>query len=277
MKRVVKVPTSATRIAVLAPFAADLLLDLGVKPIVVPAIRGGGPASWKDLPTVAVDHSAGPNLEQIVASKPDLIIATTVYAQFMQQIEASSKAPVIVLDVKTLDDVARHLKTLGSITGKDAAAAELIGGIERAVTEQAAANQGAASSKVLAIFGTPHAFYGFLPDSYLGDLVRRCNASLVTEGLTSHKVFQGLAPLSMEAIVAKNPEVILVVYHGPSEVATAMLAKDPAWNGLDAVVKKRVHVLNDELFVMHTGLRPAEALSQIANAIKAPAAEPSTP
>lgn len=56
-----------------------------------------------------------------------------------------------------------------------------------------------------------------------------------------------------------------------------MLAKDPAWNGLDAVVKKRVHVLNDELFVMYTGLRPAEALSQIAHAIKAPAAEPATP
>lgn len=271
MGRSVTVAPGAGRIAALVPFAANMLLDLGVTPVLVPAIRGGGPSdgSWNDIPTAAVDHSAGPNLEQIVASRPDLIIATTVYAQFLPQIEAATNAPILVLDVNSLDDVARHIRTLGSVTAQVEKAEAMVTKVEHAAAAPATAARTESPTSVLAIFGTPHAFYGFLPESYLGDLVKRCNATLVTDGLVSHKVFQGLAPLSMEAIAAKNPDVILVVFHGPSEIATAMLAKDPAWNKLNAVVQNRVHVLSDELFVMHPGSRPIEAMTLLATALKA--------
>lgn len=267
MKRVVSVPATPTRVAALIPFAADMLLELGVKPALVPAIRGESPANWKDIPTVAVEHSSGPNLEQIVAANPDLIILTSVYVQFLPQLEASTKAPILVMDVASLDDVTRHIRTLGAVLDRTEAADALLASVEQA----SAAHTKAASespSKVLAIFGTPHAFYAFLPDSYLGDLVKRTSGELVTDGMVSHKLFRGLAPLSMESIVEKNPDVILVVFHGPKEMAIAMLGKDPAWRKLDAVTKGNVHILTDDLFVMHPGTRAADALNMIADAME---------
>jgi iron complex transport system substrate-binding protein len=270
MDRSVTIAATPTRIATLIPFAADMLLEMGVTPVLVPAIRGDSPANWKDLPTVAVEHSSGPNLEQIVAANPDLIILTSVYAQFLPQIEASTKAPVVVLDVDSLEDVKRHITTLGRLTGRGDAANSMVAAID----EAAAAHQppegspSADPTSVLAIFGTPHAFYTFLPESYLGDLVERANARLVTEGLVSHKIFRGLAPLSMESVIEKSPDVILVVFHGPKEMATAMLARDPAWGKLDAVTKGRAHILTDDLFVMHPGSRAPDAMKMIADALE---------
>lgn len=266
--RSVVVPKNPVRIAAIVPFAADMLLDLGVTPVVVPAIRGGGPETWRNIPTVAVDHSAGPSIEQIVAADPDLIIVTSAYAQFLPTIEASVEAPVLVLDIDRLDDVARHLRTLGAMTGTTVRAEELAAGVEHAAAAQSTATRGEHPTRVLAIFGTPHAFFGFLPDTYMGDLVKRSSGQMVTEGLVSHKVFKGLTPLSMEAIVAKDPEVVLVVFHGSPDTARAMLARDPAWNRLAAVKNDRVHILTEDYFVMHPGRSPEKALAMIAQAIK---------
>lgn len=265
--RSVKVPSNPARIAALVPFAADMLLDLGITPSAVPAIRGGGPETWRDIPTIAVDHSAGPSIEQVVAANPDLVISTSAYAQFLPTLEASIKAPVLVLDIDRLDDVARHLRTLGKITGTGVKAEEIAASVEHAAASQATALRGKNPTRVLAIFGTPHAFFGFLPDSYMGDLVQRASGELVTKGLNSHKVFKGLAPLSMEVIVAKEPEVILVVFHGAPDTARAMLARDPAWGQLSAVKNNRVHILSEDYFVMHPGRSPELALAMITKAI----------
>jgi iron complex transport system substrate-binding protein len=267
MGRSVVIPSTPKRIVALVPFAADMLLDLGVTPVAVPAIRGGGPSTWDGLPTVAVDHSAGPSIEQVVAANPDLVIATSAYAQFLPTLEASVKAPVLVLDINRLDDVARHLRTLGRVTGTLAKAEEIAASVEHAAASQATAMRGKDPTRVLAIFGTPHAFFGFLPDSYMGDLVQRSSGELVTKGLNSHKVFKGLTPLSMEAIVAKEPEVVLVVFHGAPETARAMLARDPAWGKLAAVKNDRVHILTEDHFIMHPGRSPVAALAMIAKAI----------
>jgi iron complex transport system substrate-binding protein len=260
-------PTNPKRIVALVPFAADMLLDLGIRPALVPEIRGGGPDTWADIPTVSVDHSAGPSIEQIVAAAPDLVIATSAFAQFLPTIESAVRAPIIVLDVNRLDDVSRHLRTLGAITGKAEKAEDLAGRIDRAASELPIKPESASPTKVLAIFGTPHAFYGFLPDTYMGDLVRRAGGQLVTEGLVSHKIFKGLTPLSMEAIVAQKPEVVLVVFHGSPETARAMLARDEAWNRLPAVKSGRIHIFNEDNYVMHPGRNAEASLARIAEAI----------
>lgn len=265
--RSVSISGRCTRLAALAPFAADMALSLGVTPVVVPALPGEPPAAWRGIPAVAVDHSAGPNLEQTVAARPDLIVIASAHAQFVPTLERTLKVPVLVLDVDDLEDVARHQRLFGRLFGREEAAEREADELESAAAECAARDR--SSSRVLAIFGTPHAFYGFLPESYLGDLVRRAGGRMVTEGLQSHRVFRGLSPLSMEAIVAKDPEVVLVVFHGAPEAARAMLERDPAWRRLAAVREGRIHVLGDDDFVMHPGREAAAALAKIAAAIDA--------
>ena len=249
---------AAPRIVALLPFAADQLLELGVKPVAVPKLRGVAPAAWEGIPTIALDHSAGPNLEQLMAAAPDIVITSGVYAQFLPAMEKSTRADVVVMDVESIDDVAGHIRRLGELTGKRAQATALI--------EKNNARLGSKESgdiSVLAVFGTPHAFYAFLPDSYLGDIVEHCGGKMMTDDLQSHGVFRGLAPLSMEAVIERDPDQVLVVFHGPEESARAMLERDALWGKLDAVTQGRIAFLQDDLFAMRPGSELPRAIREI--------------
>lgn len=252
------------RIVALFPFAADQLIALGVRPAAVPTLRGESPAEWADLPRVAVDHAAGPNIEQLIAAAPDIVITTSVYAQFTRQIERTTRARVIEMDIDSLDDVRRHLATLGELVGRADAARELINDLTALDT---ASRPDEPVVSALAIFGTPHAFYAFLPGSYLGDLVERAGGRLVNDRAESHRVFRGLAPLSMEAVIARDPNVLFVIFHGSEASARAMLDRDPLWAALSAVREGRVVFLRDDLYAMRPGSEVRRAYRRIADAI----------
>ena len=150
----------AIRIVALLPFAVDQLIDIGVNPVAVPLIRGGVPESWNGIATVSTDHSAGPNIEQIIAAQPDVIISSSVYAQFVPQIESLTGCEVVMMDIDSIESVITNMKILGEITNRVDEAGLLIAKTT-AVLEAAAPIDH--DPDVLAIFGTPHAFYAFSP------------------------------------------------------------------------------------------------------------------
>lgn len=248
------------RVAVLLPFAADQLLQLGVRPVAVPALDGEPPAEWRGIPTVALDHSAGPNLEQLMASAPDLVITSTTYAQFLPAIEKSTDAQVVVMDVNSIADVSSHIEELGRLTGHEDEAQARVVEIKKQMVGLEDADE---PVRVLAVFGTPHAFYAFLPSSYLGDLVAHAGGEMITGDLESHGVFRGLAPLSMEAVIDRDPDHLLVVFHGPEESARAMLERDALWGGLSAVRDEHVTFLTDDLYAMRPGSELPRAVKEI--------------
>ncbi len=254
------------RIVALFPFAADQLIELGVRPAAVPILRGEAPETWAAFPRVAIDHAAGPNIEHLIAAAPDIVITSSVYAQFTPQIERATRARVIEMDIDSLEDVRRHLTTLGELVDRADAARALIEDLEML---DAGAGADARPVSALAIFGTPHAFYAFLPGSYLGDLVEHAGGRLINDRAESHRVFRGLAPLSMEAVIAGDPNILFVVFHGPEESARAMLGRDPLWAGLSAVRTGRVVFLRDDLYAMRPGSEVRRAYRQIADAVAA--------
>lgn len=257
---------AAPRIVALFPFAADQLIALGVRPAAVPILRGEAPESWADIPRVAIDHAAGPNIEHLIAAAPDIVITSSVYAQFTPQIERATRARVIEMDIDSLEDVRRHLTALGGLVDRANAARALI---EDLSMLEPSAGADARPVSALAIFGTPHAFYAFLPGSYLGDLVERAGGRLINDRAESHRVFRGLAPLSMEAVIARDPDILFVVFHGSAATARAMLDRDPLWARLSAVRDGRVVFLRDDLYAMRPGSEVRRAYQQIADAVAA--------
>lgn len=256
------------RIVALLPFAADQLIAMGCDLAAVPLIRGGIPSAWEGLPSVAIDHASGPNIEQIIVAKPDVIIISSVYAQFVPQIRSETGAEVVIMDIESVDDIGRNILTLGQLCGREERAKEMRAEIETMDSEMDTemdsdrATPGA-SLRTLAIFGTPHAFYAFLPDSYLGDLIEQGGGKLITEDMRSHPVFSGLAPISMEVIIDRDPQVLVVVFHGDETSARAMLERDPLWSEIDAVRHGRVHFLRDDLYAMRPGSEFGRAQQQI--------------
>jgi len=251
---------AAPRVVALLPFAADQLLALDVRPVAVPALRGEPPSAWDGIERVAMDHSAGPNLEQLIAARPDIIVTSSVYAQFVPAMERATGARVEIMDIDSVASVARHLERLGELVDRpDRAAARAHELLSDLPDRQAEADP----VRVLAVFGTPHAFYAVLPDSYLGDLVERAGGELVTRGLDDHPIYRGLAPLSMETVMHHDPEQLIVIFHGPEETARAMLERDPLWSGLSAVRSGGVAYLADDLYAMRPGSELDRAMAEI--------------
>lgn len=252
------------RIVALLPFAADQLIEMGVRPAGVPALRGDVPAAWGDCPTIAIDHTAGPNIEQIIAARPDVVVTSSVYAAFNPAIERATHARVVVMDVESVDDIGRHVRTLGELCGRGEAGERLASELE---SVHAGTDAAGAKVRTLAVFGTPHAFYAFLPDSYLGDVIARCGGELITSDLESHPVFRGMAPLSMEAVMQRDPDLLVVVFHGSEGSARAMLEANPLWAGLRCVRDGHVAFLRDDLYAMRPGSEAPRAFAEIGGII----------
>lgn len=258
----------APRVAALLPFAADQLIALGVQPVLVPGLPGGQPEAWQGIEAGALDHSVGPNIEQLIAADPDVVIMSAVYSQFLPQIESTTDARIITMDADTLEDVRTHTRTIGELVGKQARADAWIADFDAQLASSEPIESAGDPISVLAVFGTPQSFYAFLPDSYMGDLVETAGGRLITSDMTGHRFYRGLAPLSMEAVVDRDPDVLLVVFHGPERAARSMLDRDPLWSRLSAVRGDHIAMLPDDLYAMRSGSQAATALENVRQAIE---------
>ncbi len=87
------------------------------------------------------------------------------------------------------------------------------------------------------------------------------------EGLSSHKVYKGLAPLSMESVIEYDPDVLLVLFHGPESTSKQMFESDPLWKSLKAVNKDRMFFLSEDLYAMRPGSNLRDALAEISSCL----------
>ena len=251
---------SGPRIVALMPFAADQLLEMGVIPVGVPSLRGPMPHAWHGIPTIQLDHSVGPNLEQLLACQPDVIVTPSTYLQFVDVISDMTKAEVVVMDVASIADVFQNIRELGQMANVPLVAEQLCLSVQSSLNQKASLKE---PIDVLAIFGTPHSFFAFLPNSYLGDLVRYAGGTVGPDGLGEHRVYKGLAPLTMESVVEFDPDALLVLFHGPEESSRAMFENDPLWSDLRAIRQGHVKYISDDLYAMRPGSDLQGAIAEI--------------
>lgn len=115
-------PAPAERIIALAPHLVENLYSIGAGDKIVGTIDYADyPAEALTIPRVGSFH--GLNFEQIVALKPDLILAwhSGTAAADIAKLQRLG-LPVVVSQVDTLADVATHLRQLGELTGLHASA-----------------------------------------------------------------------------------------------------------------------------------------------------------
>lgn len=272
--REVEIPYRPERLAVTSAFMVELTMACGYRPVARPDIPPEYiyPLEAHDIPSFGVSHSAGPNLEQLAVAQPDLIISSPTYSQFIPSIEQTLGVPVLVHDVASVDGIIQKIRDYGNLVGceekAEVAAQDLVGRIE---TLQEGLPE--TTPKVFAIFGTSQSFLGFMPNSYLGDMIGLLGGQLITEGSPPYVSSRtGAAnpkytPFSMEKVVESDPDVILVVRHGaPSEAREgnfASLFDSPAWSGLRAVEEGHVYELSEWLFLRYPGPRVVLAMEQL--------------
>ena len=97
------------------------------------------------------------------------------------------------------------------------------------------------------------------PTSFIGDLIMRAGGSNIVDDRGTQ-----YPTLSAEAIVARDPEVIVLTDIG-GEVTVASVSARPGWAGIGAVRTGRV-VAIDPNIVNRAGPRVVDALEQLARA-----------
>ena len=203
-----------------------------------------------------------PNVELIAGTQPDLIVADSVLQPQLSGALAPLAVPVLYVGAETYDDVVAGFRLIGQVLNspdgetKAAELGTLLADIESKVPAE--------KSKVVIVNGTPSDFFVALPESYVGNLAELAGADNLAAGQPSNAPFPGYAKLSIETIVAEQPEVVLAITAAPGQTLSEGLSSDAAWASVPAVVNGRVHEIDTQIFLQAPGPRAAEGLQTLA-------------
>ncbi|GGJ88387.1 ABC transporter substrate-binding protein [Deinococcus aquiradiocola] len=181
------------------------------------------PAQVNALPKVGGLYT--PNIEAMVALKPDLVIVGKS-GKLADSLTAAG-VPVLALNPETYEEVFSKTLTLGRVLNREAAAKNLVVQMRRdiAKVEILTRNAPHRPSAYYEIDPTP---YTAGPNSFIGVLLGKAGATNIIPASLGE--FPKISP---ELVVQANPELMLGL-----DVATARAR--PGWAGLRAVRSGRV-------------------------------------
>ena len=225
----------ARRVVSLIPATTELLFAIGAGSAVV------GRTSYCDFPAAAksvpdLGDGIKPNLEAVLASRPDLVILynSGQNAAVTGRLRELGLA-AIRLNTDALSSVPRVARVLGRLTGNEKAADSLAAAFDTAL---ASATQPATATRpkvLLLVWEQPPMTIG--RGSFLNELLERAGGENLFADVSGTD-----GVVSIEAVAARNPDLIFTIAQGPSAFATR-----PEWQAVPAVREKRfLHVTGSE-------------------------------
>ena len=224
----VAVRAPATRVVSLIPATTELLFAIGAGDAVV------GRTQWCDHPSEALrvrDLGPGinPNLEAVLSVEPDLVLLynSAQHAAVATRLRELG-IPALRLNTDALADVGRVGGLLGRLTGHSRGADSMRAAFDTALEAATAAGHRRRRPRVLMlVWEQPPMTLG--RGSFLSELVERAGGDNVFGDIASSS-----APVSIEAVSARDPDLILTAATGP-----ASIAERPEWQVVRAVRQRR--------------------------------------
>jgi iron complex transport system substrate-binding protein len=233
------------RVVALTPFAANTMANLGVQPVAVGQTLGGDRRLAPVLNRtrkLKLSHPNGPNLEQLVKLRPNLVFTSSQWRKGSQAMRDLGMR-VIEAEPTSIGQVYKQTRRIASIMNREAKGNRLIRQMRNSARRSTAGIN--SRPKVMLILGVGRTPFTFLPNSWGGQIMRSAGGRLVTGGATGSG---GFARISDEVVVAENPDVIVAVPHANTEDIPAMIdyiKTNPAWELTDAAQNDRVYVSTD--------------------------------
>ena len=213
------------------------------------------------------------NIEKVVSLHPDMVIAYKGMHERYISILESNKIPVIVLSLKTYDDVKNSLLIMGKMLRREEKGRQVAASLDAAI--QQTVQKMPKIKRTVAIIHTTNMGVTLEKDtSIAGCCAKMLQLENIVHGAT--KLVAGpmgsqpdMAPYSLENLVEKNPQVIFITSMGSKQEIGNKLRSEvtgnPAWGAIEAVRNKQVFYLPDELFLLNPGLRYPEAIRIMAS------------
>ena len=246
--RRVDIPDHPRRIVSLAPSITETLYALGL------ADRLVGDTDYCDYPREArakphVGAMLNPNLEKIVALKPDLVLGTDE-ANRRETADQLARLgiPLYGLTAHTLDGTLTSIEDLGRTLGSEQSTEKLVARLRERVEAVERRVQGQSRPKVLfVVWYRPLITAG--KQTFIRDVIRRAGGISIGDDLIGE-----WPHMSVEEVLKRNPDVILFPKTEAFAPGLEEFQRLPGWRELPAVKSHRM------CFVSETIMRPSPRL-----------------
>jgi iron complex transport system substrate-binding protein len=252
--RLVAINGTPQRIISLAPSNTEILFALGLGDKVV------GVTDYCDYPPEALEKEkvggyATPDIEKIVALNPDLVLVA--YGTPMDVINSLVGLGLTVFGIKTtdLDDLLNDIRRIGEITDKEVEA--------QALTAAMASRIQAVTNQTEELEQRPRVFYIVWHDplwtagsgTFIHELIEKAGGVNICQNIT------GYATISIEEVVARDPEIIIASEwsYDWAKNATELASTNASQTG-------RIYTVDDDL-VQRPGPRLVKGLEWFAHFI----------
>ncbi len=194
-----------------------------------------------------------PNIEKIVALRPDLVVSLKISDGSLERI-AAQNITVLVVDPRSLADATRTAEVLGTAVGGDGKglARRIQDGIDAVRTKAASVTKKRVFHEVDA--SDPTKLFSAGPGSFVHDLIELAGGINIAAATGSP--FPQLSP---EEIIRQDPEVIVLGDAGYGTTVEQVQSR-PGWSSITAVRTKRIVPADPSL--MH---RPGPRLPEAAD------------
>jgi iron complex transport system substrate-binding protein len=229
---------TARRVACLQPSATVILEAIGELARVVACTRYCAEVvpEVADGTRIILADSWTANTDQIVAAKPDLVIASVPYQEKAVSEILKADARFLGLAPKNLADIYTDIATIAGAVGATDRGEEVIAAMERNIREVRSRSVGATRPRVWCEeWGKPV----IASQTWVAELVEAAGGEFL--GAPGR-------PTMADDVRQLNPEVIVAAWCGAGErVPLEKIVAERGWQNISAALSRRVFCIRDEL------------------------------
>jgi ABC-type Fe3+-hydroxamate transport system substrate-binding protein len=217
----------ARRVVSLIPASTELLFAIGAGAAVE------GRTRWCDYPAAAADvpdlgDGMQPSLEAILARKPDLVVLyRSPQNAAVRGALGRLGVPVVQLAIDRLEDFERDARLLGTLTGHTSGADSMLALFHARLDSATLPPAAGTPSVLILVWDQPPMTVG--AGSFLSEIVVRAGGRNLFDDIPTSS-----ATVSVESVVARNPDAVLVTGEG-----TPGFARRAEWQTVPAVREQR--------------------------------------
>lgn len=254
---------SYDRIISLIPSNTEILYELGLGDKVV------GVSTVDDYPKEVKDKKQFDamklNKEALLKAKPDLILAhesqKSTDGKVLNGLKDSGVKVVYVKDAQSIDEMYETFKQVGKVTGKEKEANALVketkNNIKKVVNS---VPKDAKSQKVFMEVSSEPEIYTAGKNTFFDDMLKQLKAK------NSFSNLDGWQKVSKEAIIKKNPDVMISTMGILEKDYQQIIDKRGGFESLNAVQKGRIEAVNGDQ-ISRPGPRIDDGLKALRDAI----------
>ncbi|MCF6765870.1 ABC transporter substrate-binding protein [Thiotrichales bacterium 19S3-7] len=248
------------RVIVLELSLLDDLMLLGIKPIAIAGNEVGEGAlpsymlnEIRSIPSVGSKQQ--PSLTKIAALKPDLIIADTTFHRSIQS-QLEKIAPTVMLNgiMGNPQTQLENIKVLAKLFHKQKTAEKVIDQYELTTAKDIKEGQAHRATVLMGYVAESGVFRALSANAIATEIL----ASIGKENLIKAYSSRQRIEMTPEAVLAKNPQVIVILVTDNDYTTIRKLTSNPLWQQIPAVKANKVYYLSRDVWAQVHGLRATE-------------------